>query len=134
MISLYPVKRTFFTEMSPNIIIAQCYFHSLLNFGIFFRAFFGNKLSSWTGFSKLLQLYLVFFKADFKFLPMLYFRFCPTGWLEDRSVAERVDEVWDSVVKVIKHWEDLSQSQCPKSKSYETLVLALYRSVHASKV
>ena len=69
------------------------------------------------GFSKLLQLYLVFFKADFKFLPMLYFRFCPTRWVEDRSVAERTDKVWDSVVKVIKHWEGLSQN-----KSYETLV------------
>ena len=53
MIFINPVKRTFFTEMSPNMIIAQCYFHSFLNFGIFFRAFFGNKLSSLTGFSKL---------------------------------------------------------------------------------
>ena len=47
---------------------------------------------------------------------MLYFRFCPTCWVEDRSVAERTDKVWDSVVKVIKHWEGLSQN-----KSYETL-------------
>ena len=57
------------------------------------------------------------FKTDFKFLPMLYFRFCPTRWVEDRSVAERTDKVWDSVVKVIKHWEGLSQN-----KSYVTLV------------
>ena len=64
----------------------------------------------------------MFFKTDFKFLLMLYFRFCPTLWVEDRSVAERADEVWDSVVKVIKHWEDLSQSQRPKNKSYKSLV------------
>ena len=53
---------------------------------------------------------------------MLDFRFCPTRWVEDRSVAERADEVWDSIVKVIKHWEGLSQLQRPKNKSYETLV------------
>ena len=64
----------------------------------------------------------MFFKTDFKFLLMLYFRFCPTRWVEDRSVAERADEVWDSVVKVIKHWESLSRLQCPKNKSYKTLV------------
>ena len=52
---------------------------------------------------------------------MLYFRFWPNRWVEDRSVAERADEVWDSVVKVIKHWEGLSQSQRPKNKSYKTL-------------
>ena len=64
----------------------------------------------------------MFFKTDFKFLQMLYFRFCPTCWVEDRSVAERADEVWESVVKVIKHWESLSQSQRTKRKSYEILV------------
>ena len=30
--------------------------------------------------------------------------------------------MWDSVMKVIKHWEDVSQSLRPKNKSYETLV------------
>ena len=60
----------------------------------------------------------MFFKTDFKFLLM----FCPTRWVEDRSDAERADKVWDSVVKVIKHWEGLSQSQRPKNKSDETLV------------
>ena len=53
---------------------------------------------------------------------MFYFRFCPTRWVEDRSVAERADEVWDSLEKVLKHGEGLSQSQCPKSKSYKALV------------
>ena len=53
---------------------------------------------------------------------MLYFRSCPNRWVEDRSVAERADEVWDSVMKVIKRWEGLSQSQHPKNKSYKTLV------------
>ena len=38
---------------------------------------------------------------------MLYFRSCPNRWVEDRSVAERADEVWDSVMKVIKRWEGL---------------------------
>ena len=64
----------------------------------------------------------MFFKTDFKFLLMLYFRFCPTHWVEDRSVVERADKVWNLVVKVIKHYEGLSQSQRQKIKSYETLV------------
>ena len=64
----------------------------------------------------------MFFKTDFRFLLMLYFRFSPTRWVQNKSVEERADEVWDSVVKVMKHWEGLSQSQRPKNKSYETLV------------
>ena len=64
----------------------------------------------------------MFLKTDFKFLLMLYFRSCPNRWVEDRSVAERADEVWVSVMKVIKRWEGLSQSQHPKNKSYKTLV------------
>ena len=64
----------------------------------------------------------MFFKTDFKFSLMLYHRFCPTRWVENRSVVERADEVWDSVVKVIKYREGLSQSQRPKNKSYKTLV------------
>ena len=63
----------------------------------------------------------MFFKTDFKFLLMLYFRFWPNRWVEDRSVEERADEVWDSVVKVIKHWEGLSQSQRPKNKVLQNL-------------
>ena len=59
----------------------------------------------------------MFVKTDFKFLLMLYFSFCATRWVEEISVADRADEVWDSVVKVIK-----PQSQCPKNKSYKTLV------------
>ena len=64
----------------------------------------------------------MFSKTDFRFVLMLYFRFFPTRWVQNKSVEERADEVWDSVVKVMKHWEGLSQSQRPKNKSYETIV------------
>ena len=53
----------------------------------------------------------------------LLFRFCPTRWIEDQSVAERAVKIWLNLVKVIKYWESLCKSKRPKNSSYETLVL-----------
>ena len=51
------------------------------------------------------------------------FRFCSARWIEDESVASRAIEIWEIIVKVIKHCQVLSASERPKqNKSYETLV------------
>ena len=65
-----------------------------------------------------LHSFTVVFKIWF-----LNFRFCSTRWIEDESVASRAIEIWESIVKVIKHWQVLLSSKRPKqNKSYETLV------------
>ena len=53
----------------------------------------------------------------------LLFRFYPTRWIEDQSVAERSVKIWLNLVKVIKYWEGLCKSKRPKNSTYETLVL-----------
>ena len=56
-------------------------------------------------------------------IKFLNFRFCSAIWIEDESVASRAIEIWESIVKVIKHWQVLLASKRPKqNKSYETLV------------
>ena len=52
----------------------------------------------------------------------LLIRFCATRWVEDEQVAKRAIELWPNIVKVVKHWQSLSKSKCPKNASNETLL------------
>ncbi|XP_057299676.1 uncharacterized protein LOC130630266 [Hydractinia symbiolongicarpus] len=44
--------------------------------------------------------------------------FCATRWVEDKVVAERLIEIWENIVKIVKFWEGLPKSKRPASKSY----------------
>ena len=45
-------------------------------------------------------------------------------WVEDKVVAERLIEIWDNVIKIVKFWEGLPKSKRPSSKSYENVKTA----------
>ena len=48
-------------------------------------------------------------------------KFCETRWIEDKEVAERALEVWESVVASVRYWESLSKSRSQKnSNSFDT--------------
>ena len=48
-------------------------------------------------------------------------KFCETRWIEDKEVAERALEVWESVVATVRYWESLSKSRSQKnSNSFDT--------------
>ena len=53
----------------------------------------------------------------------LLISFCATRWVEDEEVAKRAIELWPNIVKVVKHWQSLSKSKCPKNVSNEKLVM-----------
>ncbi|XP_066936367.1 uncharacterized protein [Clytia hemisphaerica] len=48
--------------------------------------------------------------------------FCATRWIEDRPVADRLVELWPNMVKMVNHWESLSRSKRPSSKSYQNVL------------
>ena len=47
--------------------------------------------------------------------------FCGTRWVEDKIVADRLNDIWPNIVKIIKYWNSLPKSKQPKCKSFETL-------------
>ena len=53
-------------------------------------------------------------------LPFFCFR-----WVEDKPVAERLLELWPSIVKMVNHWEGLPKSKRPSSKSYANALSAV---------
>ena len=63
-------------------------------------------------------------KVDIQVTNIIFcFRFCSTRSIEDASVADRANALWESIAKLIKHWLGLCKSSRPKdNKSYETLV------------
>ena len=44
--------------------------------------------------------------------------FCATRWVEDTVVADRLIEIWGSIIKNVRHWEKLPKSTQPASKSF----------------
>ena len=51
-------------------------------------------------------------------------KFCETRWIEDKEVAERALEVWESVAATVRYWESLCKSKKPKNNnSFDTLVI-----------
>ena len=49
--------------------------------------------------------------------------FCKTCWVEVEKVAAKAVEIWPNFVQVIKHYQGLAPSRCPRNdKSYNTLV------------
>ena len=49
--------------------------------------------------------------------------FCKTHQVEDEKVAAKAVEIWPNIVQVIKHYESLAPSKCPRNnKFYNTLV------------
>ena len=51
-------------------------------------------------------------------------KFCEPRWIEDKEVAERALEVWESVVATVRYWEGLSKSKKPRNnKSFDCLVI-----------
>ena len=37
--------------------------------------------------------------------------FCATQWVEDTGVANRLIEIWYSVIKIVRYWEKLTKSK-----------------------
>ena len=54
-------------------------------------------------------------------------KFCSNRWAENKTVAERVIDVWENVVKTVKYWMGLQKSKQPKdsNKSYQRLKSAI---------
>ena len=46
-------------------------------------------------------------------------------WVEDKVVAERLIEIWDNIVKIVKFWEGLPKSKRPAYKSYASVKSAV---------
>ena len=44
--------------------------------------------------------------------------FCATRWVEDTVVADRLIEIWDSTIKIVRYWEKLPKSKQSTSKSF----------------
>ena len=44
--------------------------------------------------------------------------FCATRWVEDTIVADRLIEIWDSIIKIIRYWEKVPISDRLYSKSF----------------
>ena len=44
--------------------------------------------------------------------------FCAIRWVEDTIVADWLIEIWDSIIKTVRHWEKLPKSKQPSSKSF----------------
>ena len=44
--------------------------------------------------------------------------FCASRWVEDTVVADRLIEIWDSIIKIVRYWEKLPKSKQPASKSF----------------
>ena len=42
--------------------------------------------------------------------------FCKSRWFEDENVATKAVEIWPNIVQVIKHYEGLAPSKCPRNK------------------
>ena len=51
-------------------------------------------------------------------------KFCEPRWIEDKEVAERALEIWESVVATVRYWRGLSKSKKPRNnKSFDYLVI-----------
>ena len=51
-------------------------------------------------------------------------KFCEPRWIEDKEVAERALEIWESVVATVRYWGGLSKSKKPgNNKSFDYLVI-----------
>ena len=49
--------------------------------------------------------------------------FCKTRWVEDEKVAAKAVKIWPNIVQVVKHYEGLAPSKCPRNnKSHDALV------------
>ena len=47
-------------------------------------------------------------------------KFCEPRWIEDKEVAERALEIWESVVATVRYWGGLSKSKKPRNnKSFD---------------
>ena len=44
--------------------------------------------------------------------------FCPTQWVKDTVVVDRLIKIWDSIIKIVRYWEKLPKSKQPASKSF----------------
>ena len=53
--------------------------------------------------------------------------FCGTRWVENEKVASKVIDLWYNVVKICNHWEPLSKSKQPCSKSYLFNCTSMYK-------
>ena len=47
--------------------------------------------------------------------------FCSSLWLEDKPVTDRLLEIWLNVVKTVKYWISLPNSNQPKCQSFDTV-------------
>ena len=43
---------------------------------------------------------------------------CATRWVEDTVVANRLIEIWDSIIKIVRYWKKLPKSKQPASKNF----------------
>ena len=60
--------------------------------------------------------------------------FCATRWLKDKKVAERLMNIWPSIVKIFNHWESLAESKHPPCKSFEFVVNAIKNELSLAKL
>ena len=44
--------------------------------------------------------------------------FCATRWIEDKIVADRLLDIWENIVKLVRYYEKLPKSKQPFSKSF----------------
>ena len=51
--------------------------------------------------------------------------FCATRWVEDKSVTDRLIEVWPGMKKIVAFWSHLPKSKQPSSKSYGVVLSAV---------
>ena len=50
-----------------------------------------------------------------KRFPLFFFA---TWWVEDTIVTDRLTEIWDNIIKIVRHWEKSSKRKYPSSKSF----------------
>ena len=44
--------------------------------------------------------------------------FCGTRWVEDKAVADRLVDIWENIVNLVRYFEKFSKSKQPTSKSF----------------
>ena len=44
--------------------------------------------------------------------------FCATRWVEDTVIADKLIEIWDNIIKIVRYWEKSPKSKQLASKSF----------------
>ena len=50
---------------------------------------------------------------------------CLYRWVENKTVADKLSNIWANMQQIVKFWEKLPKSKWPLSKSYETVLSAV---------